>query len=144
MDKAADHGGQPPTCTKVDGQWVASWPDEGGSGAGGAIVVLAVIGILVGVGILVWKVSTARRLANQSGMDPGLATQMTLLTDDGFESTYLAANLRPAAHPSASGQPAPPPRSAAERLTELKSLLDQGMITQAEYDEKREAIVGSL
>ena len=146
LDKAADHGGVPPTCTKVNGTWVASWPDDGasGSGATGAIVFLAVIGALVGLGVLVWKVSTARRLASQSGMDPNLATQMTLLTDDGLESTYLAANLRPAPHSAAPAPSTPSPPSAAERLTELTALLDRGMITQAEYDDRRRAIIGSL
>ncbi|NYD42937.1 SHOCT domain-containing protein [Nocardioides panaciterrulae] len=143
LDRAVNHGGVPPTCTKVNGTWVASWPGEGasGSGATGAIVFLAVIGALVGLGVLAWKVSTARRLASQSGMDPNLATQMTLLTDDGLESTYLAANLRPAPQ-SAAPSPSPPP--AAERLTELTALLDRGMITQAEYDESRRAIIGSV
>lgn len=146
VDKAAEHGGEPPTCTEVNGTWVASWPDAGvsGGGAAGAIVFLAVIGALVGMGVLVWKVSTARRLASQSGMDPNLAAQMTLLTDGGFESTYLAANLRPVPHSSTPEPPTPSPPSAAERLTELTALLDGGMITQAEYDERRRAIIGSL
>jgi hypothetical protein len=146
LDKAADHGGVPPTCTQVNGTWVASWPDDGasGSGASGAIVFLAVIGALVGLGVLVWKVSTARRLASESGMDPSLATQLALLTEGGLESTYLAANLRPAPHSAAPEPSTPKPASAAERLTELMSLLDRGIITQTEYDERRRAIIGSL
>ena len=36
-------------------------------------------------------------------MSPGLATQMTLLTDNGLDATYLAASLRPP-----QGAPAPP------------------------------------
>jgi len=146
LDKAVGHGGQPPTCTRVNGTWVASWPDDGASGSGtfGAIVFLAVIGALVGLGVLVWKVSTARRLASESGMDPDLATKMTLLTDDGLESTYLAANLRPTVRTSAHEPPTPSTASAAARLTDLRTLLDRGLISQAEYDERREAIVRSL
>ena len=151
IDKAANHGGEPPTCTKVDGKWVATWPGDSSigdpsSGASGAFVLLFVLAAVVGVALLLWKVSTARTLARQSGMDERLATQVTLLSDDGFESTYLASQLRPATTPPApplvAGAPAS--RTAAERLTELKTLLEQGMITQAEHDERREAIVRSL
>jgi hypothetical protein len=31
-----------------------------------------------------------------------------------------------------------------ERLAELESLKEQGLVTQAEYDERRAAILGSL
>ncbi len=118
----------------------------------GVFVFLFVIGLLVALGITVWKVSTAQRLARQSGMDPGLATQMTLLTDDGLDATYLAASLRPAPMtPSASGlrEESSPTQervvlTAAERLTELKSLLEQGLVTQTEYDERRKAIIDTV
>ena len=91
------HNGEPPTCTKgADGTWVASWPDDpSSSGFGGGIVLLMVFMVAIGIGITVWKVSTARRLATESGMSPGLATEMTLLTDNGLDATYLAASLRP-------------------------------------------------
>ena len=90
----------------------------------------------------------ARRMAERSGMDPGEATAMTLLTDDGLEATYLASNMRPPATAAApaDGHPAEAPsaRSATERLTELAQLRDQGLVTQAEYDERRAAILDSL
>lgn len=38
----------------------------------------------------------------------------------------------------------PEPEAPAERLRALKDLLDQGLITQAEYDERRKATVDSL
>ena len=141
MDKSIDHNGEPPTCTKVNGQWVASWPDDSAtSGFGGGFVFLLVVGALVAVALLIWRVTTAQRLARQGGMDPGLATQMTLLSDDGLDATYLASSLR---QPPPSTSPAPAP-SAAARLEELKGLLDQGLVTQAEYDERRAAIIGSI
>jgi hypothetical protein len=148
LDQAIDRNGEPPTCTKVNGTWVASWPDEtaglGPSGGiPGAFVAFAVFGLLIAIAVTVWKVSTAQKLAKQSGMDPSLATQMTLLTDDGLDATYLAASLRQPAPPAASPTSAPPP-SAAARLEELKRLLDQGLVTQAEYDERRKAIIDSL
>lgn len=79
-------------------------------------------------------------MARDSGMDEDDATAMTLLTDDGFEATYLASNLRPPAQPPATPS-APGQRSVADRLRELQSLLDQGLVTQAEYDERRRALI---
>ena len=84
-------------------------------------------------------------------MDPGLATQMTLLSDDGLEATYLASSLRrpasdPAPDPVSDSAPAitSTPPTAAARLEELKSLLDRGLVTQEEYDERRKAIIDSV
>jgi hypothetical protein len=141
LDRAVDHNGEPPTCTEVNGHWVASWPGEGsGGGAQGVIVLLVVVGILITVGVTFWRVSTARRLASESGIDPGLATQMTLLSEDGLDATYLAASLRkPAPAPSAAA-----PNPAAARLAELKGLLDAGLVTQAEYDDRRRAIIEAV
>lgn len=57
----------------------------------------------------------------------------------GPDATSLASNLRP-------GQPQEggPGRSVTERLAELESLKQPGLVTQAEYDERRAAILGSL
>lgn len=144
IGQAENHDGEPPVCTEVDGGWVASWPDEV-SGFGGVWVLFAflfVLAIVASIAILVWKVSTARRLATESGMDPSLATQMTLLTDNGLESTYLAASLREPLATSKS--PATEQATAAKRLGELKVLLDDGLITQAEYDEQRRSIIDAI
>jgi hypothetical protein len=143
IDQAENHGGEPPTCTEVNGKWVASWPDDvtGGGGSGGFAFVF-ILAAVVGIALLVWKVSTARRLAAGAGMDPGLATQMTLLTDAGLEATYLAASLRgPApATPATPGEQA----TTAKRLAELKGLLDQGLISKTEYDGQRRAIIDTV
>ena len=54
-----------------------------------------------------------------------------------------AAYPRPAPHTAASEPSRTSLPSAAERPTELTALLTRGMITQAEYDERRKAIIGS-
>src|SRR4051794_35394493 len=100
---------------------------EPGGGIPGWFVAWGVFVVVVGIVVTVWRVSTAQKLAKQSGMDPGLATQMTLLSDDGLDATYLAASLR--------GQVAPPPaepanpteasRTTAARLEELQGLLQK-------------------
>ncbi|MFZ2015708.1 MAG: hypothetical protein WAV00_17970 [Nocardioides sp.] len=68
---------------------------------------------------------------------------MSLLSEDGLDATYLAANLR---------QPPPPPGpryprrhrpSTEARLTDLPGLLDKGVITQQEYDARRQGIIDS-
>jgi len=60
--------------------------------------------------------------------------------EDGLDATYLASNLRPG-QPQHQGGPG---RSVSERLAELESLKKQGLVTQAEYDERRAAILESL
>jgi hypothetical protein len=150
MDEGVTHVGEPPVCTKVNGSWVPSWPGDpssSGGGVPGAFVLLAVFAVLLAIGLTAWKVTTARNLARQSGMDPGLATQLTLLTEDGLDATYLAANLRgpQAGSPTASPvAPEPPRADPAQRLTELKSLMDQGLVTPTEYEARRKAIIDTV
>lgn len=152
LDQSIDHNGEMPVCTKVNGTWVASWPDSGpgpDSGFGGFVAFVVIVGIIGAVVTTFWKVSTARRLATQSGMDPGLATGMTLLSQDGLDATYLAANLRGTARPAPAattetGPASPAGASVTSRLEELRSLLDRGLVTQAEYDTRRQAILDSI
>lgn len=123
----------------ADGDLMGPGP---GSGPPGWFVGMFVLVVILGIGTTIWRVSTAQRLAKQSGMDPGLATQMTLLSEDGLDATYLAANLRGT---EATSQATPPPTATtAARLEELKGLLDRGLITQAEYDARRKAIIDSV
>lgn len=145
LDKSLEHNGEPPTCTKVGkGQWVASWPDDPGSGSAGGFAFVMVLGVALTVAVVVWKVRTAQTLARQNGMDPALATQMTLLSEDGLDATYLASSLR---RPADGGTRTPAPAQTPEvsaRLVELKGLLDRGLVTQAEYDQRRKAIIESV
>jgi hypothetical protein len=122
---------------------------EPGGGIPGWFVAWGVFVVVVGIVLTVWRVSTAQKLAKRSGMDPGLATQMTLLSDDGLDATYLAASLRGQVAPSPTepatpSAPTEPSRTTAARLEELQGLLDQGLVTRAEYDERRTAIIDSV
>ncbi len=133
----------------ADGNFVE--PDASG-GIPGWFVGWAIFVVVVGIGATAWRVTTAQKLAKRSGMDPGLATQMTLLSDDGLDATYLASSLRqqqPASssessEPSESSESVKPAPTTATRLEELKGLLDRGLVTQAEYDERRKAIIDSV
>jgi hypothetical protein len=137
--------GDLPTCTFSGGTWHRSYPTaDDGDGSSGGFALLVVLAFTAAIGFTVYKVSMARNMARKAGMDPGQATAVTLLTDDGLEATYLASNLR---QPSAAGQPADSGavgRTVSERLAELESLREQGLVTQVEYDERRAAILGSL
>jgi hypothetical protein len=121
-------------------------PNGVDQGIPSGFIVLFVLAIVVGIGVTIWKVSTAQTLAKRSGMDPDLAAQMTLLTDDGLDATYLAASLRQQTETPTPAPPPPPAASptAASRLSELKSLLEQGLISQEEYDERRKAIIDNV
>jgi hypothetical protein len=136
--------GELPTCSWDGQQWHRSYQGglaDSGSGMGG-FAGLFVVFLFIGVGITIWKVTTARRMARASGMNEADATTMTLLTDDGFEATYLAANLRGQTQPAA--PPTPETRSTADRLQQLGDLRDQGLITPEEYDARRATIIDSV
>ena len=137
--------GELPTCTYGGGEWHRSYDSELGAGDGvpGAFVLFFVLAVLAGVAGTIWKVSTARRMARSAGMDEGDATRMALFTDEGFEATYLASNLRGPGAAAPSGA-APGQRSTAERLRELQELAAAGLITAEERDERRRAILGEL
>jgi hypothetical protein len=115
---------------------------EPGAGVPGWFGLFFVLVLAIGVGSTIWRVTTAQKLAKRSGMDPDLATKMTLLSKDGLDATYLAASLR--GDTPAPDAPHDEGRSSAERLEELKSLLDRGLITQQEYDARRQAIIDSV
>jgi hypothetical protein len=67
-------------------------PNGVDQGIPSGFIVLFVLAIVVGIGVTIWKVSTAQTLAKRSGMDPDLAAQMTLLTDDGLDATLPPAS----------------------------------------------------
>jgi hypothetical protein len=129
-----------PKCTStLDGEWNVSYPGDPMGGAAAGFAVLFVLTVAAGIGFTLWRVSTTRSMARRAGMDPDEATAMTLLSDDGFEATYLAANLRGHSPP-----PAPESASVGDRLRELQGLRDEGLVTPEEYDERRRAILDDL
>ena len=133
--------GELPTCTQyANGTWHASYPSDSSSfGSGfGMLVILVLLG---GLAFTVWKVSTARRMARESGMNVGDATAMALLTDNGFESTYLASNLR---QPTGTPPTTQAKGSTADRLEELQTLHTRGLITDEELAEGRRKILDGL
>lgn len=117
-------------------------PSQAGDDFMAPFIAFFVVTVLISIGIAIWKVSTARDLARQAGMDPDVATGMTLLDDNGLSATYLASSLRTAGPTTPAATPGPP--SAIDRLAELKGLLDGGLITQNEYDQRRQAIIDSV
>lgn len=81
-------------------------------------------------------------MATESGMDPGRASMMTLISDDGLDATYLASSLRGT---QSRDRPAERSgRSTQERLRELQQLRDEGLITTEEYQRRRTDIVDSI
>src|SRR3990170_4528919 len=69
MNQGVGPTGEPPTCTKVNGTWVPSWsiePAPSGTGMGDVLGILFVVSILIVIGVTIWKVFTAQRLARES------------------------------------------------------------------------------
>lgn len=145
----ANDAGEPPVCTWDGHQWSVTgydsgFPgaglDSGGSGAPGGFGGMVALVLVAGAGLTIWRVSLARNLARDAGMDPDRATAVTLLADDGLEATYLSSNLRD----RTPAQPSAPARTAEDRLRELVQLRDQGLLTEAEYESRRQAVIDSL
>ncbi|MEN8704593.1 hypothetical protein BKA08_003072 [Nocardioides marinisabuli] len=141
--------GDLPTCTYSGGEWVRSYPSSGfgpgpggGGGFEGVFVLFFVVALVAGVAGTVWKVSTARRMARESGMSERDATAMSLLSDDGFEATYLASNLR--GRPTTPIPAATPGRSTADRLRELDKLRAEGLVSDEEHETARRSILEEL
>jgi hypothetical protein len=147
---ASNDMGELPTCTWNGQRWKVSYEDSMPGGFMGpevgfppGFVAFGVLVVLVGVAVSLWRVSLARQVARDAGMDPDRATAMTLLSDDGLDATYLAANLRSPGGPATS-PPADLGRSAEDRLRQLQQLRDGGLVSAEEYDERRRAILDSL
>lgn len=127
-----------------------TFPDatDNGPSPGAMFGIFALVAIVIGGGTFLWRISTARRIAEQAGLDPDTAVTTTILSQDGLAATYLAANLRQRdPEPAPALAPLPRPlstRSAEYRLGELKHLHDEGLITEDEYDRRRTAILDTL
>ena len=148
----ANDAGEPPVCTWDGHQWSVTGYDSGfpgtglnaGGGAPGWFGGMVVLVLVAGAGLTIWRVSLARSMARDAGMDPDRATAVTLLADEGLEATYLSSNLR-GPTPTPTPTPAPAPARTAEgRLRELGQLRDQGLLTEAEYQSRRQAVIDSL
>jgi hypothetical protein len=95
-----------PTCTEVNGQWSVSYGQDfggGGEGIPSGFIALAVLVFLIGGGLAVWRVSMARQMATNAGLNPGQATAVTLLGSPGLDAAYLAAKLAAAVRESNRG-----------------------------------------
>jgi len=116
-----------------------------GSGPGipGWFIGLFVLVILLGLAGTIWRISVARKMAEDAGLDPNTATAVTLLSKDGVDATYLASTL--GSHTRAqAAHPTQPAKTAEQRLQELQALRDKGLVTNDEYEAQRQKILGSI
>ena len=112
----------------------------------GWFIAIFVFVIVAGIGTTVWRISVTRKMAEDAGFDRNTATAVSLLSKDGVDAAFLASALRQRTQPPAA-PPATPsvrPKPAEERLQELQGLRDKGLITQTEYDARRQEILGSI
>lgn len=123
--------------------------DPGGSSFPGVFVIFFILAIVGGIVTFSWRISTARRIARDAGLDPDAAATATMLSRDGLAATYLAASLRPQPTDDyvPSGHLDPPSsrqRTTESRLEELKHLHEQGLITDGDYDRRRAEILSGV
>lgn len=149
----AGPAGELPTCTFDGTEWHRSYDGVGLDGAGAGdgfeslMVLLLLLGVALAVGTAIWRTSTARRLARDSGLDEDEAARMALLTDSGLETTYLAAALRSRDEtPGASTESEDPDDTTdvAARLRRLDRLREEELVSAEEWAERRRAILDEL
>lgn len=113
------------------------------SGGPSGFVAFAVLLMVTGVGVTVWKVLAAREMAREAGLDPDRATAVTLLDEDGFAATYLASSLRDRPGDAGPSDATASP-SIADRLRALDQLRDVGLVTAEEHTARRAKILDEL
>jgi len=125
-------------------------------GIPGWFIGVVVLMVLIGVGTWLYRISVARDMAERAGLDPDQAARVAMFGKDGIDATYVASALAqrsapapppPPAPPSQPAPPAPPAqpaKSAEERLRELQSLRDGGLISEDEFQSQRLKILGSI
>jgi hypothetical protein len=128
--------------------YALAMPADGG--IPGWFIAIFVLVILAGIGSWLYRISVARQIAEDAGLDPDQAARVTMLSKDGMEATYLASALaqRPPATPprvpASAPAPAPRPKTVEERLRELQSLRDGGLVSEDEFQAQRAKILGSI
>jgi len=133
--------GELPTCYGDDnGHWTVRYPGGSGSSDAGWIVGPLVLAALIGGGVIAYRVSTARDIARRAGMDERRAATTALLSPNGLDATYVAAGLRQ----QKQTRQLAPLKPTEDRLAELQQLLDEGLVSQAEYTDRRHAILGDV
>lgn len=113
------------------------------SGGPSGFFAFAVLVMITGVGVTVWKVLAAREMAREAGLDPDRATAVTLLDEDGFAATYLASSLRDRPGDAGPSDATASP-SIADRLRALDQLRDVGLVTAEEHTARRAKILDEL
>jgi hypothetical protein len=125
-----------PTYFLPDGRTI--YDDNSGFPGAGLFIGIFLIAALIAIGMAVYRVSTARRIAQENGLDPDMATRVAFLNDNAVTATYLASNIK---RTQAAPPPAAPVRSVKARLVELQQLHDAGDITDEELAEGRKHII---
>ena len=119
-------------------------------GIPGWFIGVVVLMVLIGVGTWLYRISVARDMAERAGLDPDQAARVAMFGKDGIDATYVASALAqrsapaPPPPPAPPSQPAQPAKSAEERLRELQSLRDGGLISEDEFQSQRLKILGSI
>ena len=130
-------------CGSIDGVPIScqdpAGMDSGMPGWFGAVFVLMLV---IGVGGAIYRMSAARSMATKAGLDPDDAANVALLDEHGVAAAYVMSNLQKRDEPAPSSDAGE--RTVEQRLAELQSLLDRGLVTQAEYDEQRAEILDSI
>ena len=113
-------------------------------GIPGWFIAVAVLMILIGVGTWLYRISVARDMAERAGLDPDQAARVAMFGKDGIDATYVASALAQRSTPPPPPPPVQRPKTVEERLRELQTLRDNGLVSEDEFQAQRTKIVGSI
>jgi membrane protease subunit (stomatin/prohibitin family) len=105
---------------------------------------LIVIALVLGLIVLAWRVSLARRLAADAGLSKGAATALTVMGNPGLDATFIASSLRAQQAAAAPAESQGASAGVAGRLNQLEALRDQGLLSESEYQARRAKILDSI
>ncbi|HEX3708125.1 MAG TPA: hypothetical protein VHV76_15975 [Mycobacteriales bacterium] len=143
-----------PTCEQApNGTWTVTYPTGGGnldSGTGGGerhtVEIIVVIVAIAGIGVIVWRTWLRPDTAGGGGSrrQASLGAARAAPGDAGLNVSYAAPPIVQQPPPAAAPVPPTAEGSAAQRLAELNALRNSGGITPADYEARRQSILGEI
>jgi hypothetical protein len=113
----------------------------------GWFIGVVVLMIVISIGTWLYRISVARSIAENAGLDPDQAARVAMLSKDGVDAAYVASALAQRSAPPArpvAPPPTVPSKSVEQRLLELQGLRERGLISDEEFQAQRQKILGSI
>ena len=118
--------------------------DQPGVPGGGGVAALVIIGILVSVGLTIWKFSAIRDMGVRRGMSRRDASTAAFFSDDSVMLGMVLKDEEPHAQPLSGRHDEARSPTLEERLAKLERLRVAGSITDEEAAARRAEIIDEI